>query len=935
MFRSHVILAVAKRNFRSYFSGILGYLFILVFCVASAAMAFSAAFFAANQATLDQLTMGFPWLLLFVIPAITMTVWSDERKLGTDELLFTMPTTDGEVLAGKYLAVLSVYTVALLFSLVNVGVLIWLGSPDSGAVVSTYVGYWLAGAALLTAGMLASALTNSATVAFVLGVVFCCVPVMLYYVTDVMEWLYGLFGQATELYDVRNWLTSMSLQQQLQDFSVGVLPLAGIAWFVAFAAVMLYLNLIVISKRRWASGQRLGMEMQFAIRTICILITCASLLQIFWTYPRRADLSAENLFTLSDATWETMRGLKKTQRVTIQSFISPEVPGDYVETRRQLRGLLREFELQSGGAIEWRDIKVEPFSEEAEQARALGIEPVRLQYERDGKREEAEVFLGAFIQSATDELVIPFFGKGLPIEYELTRSLRTVSNEKRLTVGVLLTDARAMSEGEAGGKWEIVRELEKQYKVVAVNPSQRILADESPAEKKDADESSDDRKDSGDAAEEGAENAEEKKSAEGFDVLLAVMPSSLTQPQMANLVEYVKAGKPTLIFDDPCPFVFQNQSGLAMAPRLPKPGGGGGMFGGGSPPPEQKADGGEATSLMSLLNVKWDNGQITYDRSNPHNEFGTLPPEYVFVSRTGNQESPFSSESSVSKDLQDLVLLYPGTIIDRAGRKEQQFIPLLRTSKESGLLDWDDYTSPSFSPFSMSPSVEVKPNPRRRDDNNSHVIAAMIRNESKDNPLNVIFCSDIDMITDWFFLERNRGMLGVKFDNVTFVLNAVDALAGDETFIPLRSRRASLRTLRFVEDQTSSMRKQLNKEEKDAQDQMDEQLKKAEEELRAEIAKIEENTTLDARSKDVQLRQKEQELNRKLELQKEQLERQLNARVRKSGLEMKREIRRVENTVKIVACILPAILPICFGMLFLGLRNLAEQQSINPNRRKS
>ncbi len=930
MFRSHVILAVAKRNFRSYFSGILGYLFILVFCIASSAMAFSAAFFAANQANLDQLTAGFPWLLLFVIPAITMTVWSDERKLGTDELLFTMPSTEVEVLAGKYLAVLSVYTVALLFSMVNVMVLYWLGSPDLGAVISSYAGYWLAGAAMLTAGMLASSLTNSSTVAFVLGVVFCCVPVMLYYVTDILEWLMGLFGKATEMYDIRNTLTSMSLQQQLQDFSVGVLPLSGIAWFVFFSAVMLYLNLIVISKRRWSAGKEVGMGFQFLIRTACVVVVATSLMMIFWTYPARADLSAENLFTLSDATQSTISGLKSTQRITIQSFISPEVPGDYVETRRQLRGLLREFELRSGGAIEWRDIKVEPFSEEAEQARALGIDPQRLQYERDGKREEADVFLGAFIQSSSDELVIPFFGKGLPIEYELTRSLRTVSQEQRLTVGVLLTDANAMTEGESGGKWEIVRELEKQYKVIAVNPSQKILKDQAPAEDKPAEDAA---KATGDAE----KDTKSEPIKQGFDVLVAIMPSSLTQPQMDNLVEYVKAGKPTLIFDDPCPYVFQNQSGLAMAPRMPKPGGGGGgMFGGGSPPPEPKADGGEATSLMSVLNVKWDNGQITFDFNNPHSEFGTLPPEYVFVSRTGNQKSPFSADSEVSRDLQDLVLLYPGTIQDRAGREDQKFIPLLRTSSgESGLLDWDKYTSPSFSPFTMSQTVQINPNPRHKNDSESHVIAAQIVNKSAKTPLNVIMCSDIDMITDWFFLERNRGMLGVKFDNVTFVLNAVDALAGDDTFIPLRSRRASLRTLKFVEDQTSSMRKNLNKEEKDAQEQMDEQLKKAEEELQAEIKKIEENADLDARSKDVQMKQKNQQLVRQVELQKEQLERQLNSRVRKSGLEMKREIRRVESTVKIVACIIPAILPICFGMLFLGLRNLAEQQSINPNRRKS
>lgn len=360
------------------------------------------------------------------------------------------------------------------------------------------------------------------------------------------------------------------------------------------------------------------------------------------------------------------------------------------------------------------------------------------------------------------------------------------------------------------------------------------------------------------------------------------------------------------------------------------------MFGGG-PPPEQKADGGELTALMKLLNVSWQYDQIVYDRNNPHSEFATLPPEYIFVSRSGYKEGvegPFSPDSKISQNLQDLVMLYPGTIVDRAGRSEQEFIPLLKTSNESGLLPWEKFTSQAgFNPFSQG-GTEINPNPRRNDDGKTHVLAAQIRNKSSETPLNVVLCSDIDMITDWFFLERNRGNLEVKFDNVTFVLNAVDALASDETFISLRSRRQSLRTLKFVENRTSALRTSLNKEEKNAQEELDARLKKAEEDLRAEIKKISEDETLDPRSKDTQLQQKEQQVNRRLKLESETLERQLNSKVRKSGLEMKREIRRIENTVRIVACIIPIILPICFGMLFLGLRNLAENQSINPNRRK-
>lgn len=922
--RPHVILAVLKRNVASYFTGVLGYLFIAAFVALSVALAFDAKFFTNNDCSLDRLSDNFHWLLLFIVPAITMTAWAEERRQGTDELLFTLPARDIEVLLGKYGAVLAVYTIALFFTFPLVIALNVLGSPDVGALVATYVGYWLAGAAMLSVGMFASSLTNSSTVAFVLAATIC-----------------SLFVFVDELAALRSWLEGFGIREPLgvsgylAQFGSGMIPFGGVVYFLSITALFLYLNSVMIARRHWQGVPgSASMGVQYLVRAASLAVAVTSLSYATSVLGGRIDLTKGGLFSLSDVSRKTVQSIDPKRPVTLTAYVSQDVPKEYLPVQKKLLGLLQQFDKIGGANVDVRIVPVEPVSKEAEEADNWGIKPRQVQSERDGRFQLEEIFLGAVASSGFDQVVIPYFDKGTPVEFELTRAIGTVSKAEKKTIGILTTDAKAfggfnMQSFQSDPEWRLVTELKRQYNVREISPDQAIAwkgASKTEAKKeeatKDGEKTDDAKKD--DAKAPGSKD-------EGIDVLVAILPSTLTQEQMKNLVDYVKAGGPTLIFDDPAP-VFAG--GLGNSPNNPnKPGQGGGMFGMGGAPGAPKADGGKATSLMAAIGVDWDTRSILFDELNPHPKHEErFPKQLVFVtSGKDSKTAGINPDSQITAGLQEILAWFSGEF-RMAKNSKVEFTPLLKTrAGTSGGIDWDEATQSFGFGGQRGPNFDAK----RVPDQSQHVIAARIKGtggDAADAKANVIFVADVDLVTDVMFNIFDTQIEDLVIDNTLFVMNCVDSLAGSEDYVQLRSRRPEQRTLTRIEEGKKAFDEARQKREQEANKEADKSLNDAKERLEKVLKEIRENKQMDEGTMMVILENRTAAENRKLELEQKLIDQKKASAIRLARIQAQEQVKRVENRTwfwTFFLCVGPSII---LGVIVLAIRWMNEDSGASTDR---
>lgn len=874
----NVVMAVARRDLRSWFGNPTNYVFIILFVLSSAiALMFPGEFFRNNLANLDTLNAWFPTIAIVFVAAATMGMWTSERANGTQELLFTLPAKDSDLLFGKFFAYVGIYTVSLLFTLPLPIALMLLGSPDWGQLFANYVGFWLFGTSLVSVSMVGSQLTGNATVAFILSV---GVSGLVVYLGSLLSWL-----------GFRSWEANGTLGQ-FGEFARGMLPTSGIVLFIGLVLTFLYLNLALLARRHWhgsEGGHSTLRSASFATATMALTIIAVHKLP-------RIDATFERIHSLSGESKQLVASLDPQKQIIIKAFVSEEVPEALVQQRRLLLNLIDQFDSIGGNAIEKTIVIPAPFSPAARDAESnYGIRPQTIPVELPGGGySEMQVFLGFVVMSGTEEVVTPFVEQGLPLEYELTRSIRVVANAQRKKIGVLKTDVELVGgfdfqTFQQKPKWLIADEIDQQYATQNVDP--------------------------------------DKDYPEDIACLVVPQPSSLPQEQMDRLQQWILAGKPVLLFEDPLPIA---APGTAADDQK------GGMQGRmmGQQPPEK----GNLDAFFGSFGLRMPKAELVWDASSRGTFGGQFPPTFLFEGGPA-----VAADSPITSGLQSVVWMMAGHF--ESAKRDGITVQPLVSSPDPASVEGQNGVMPKYESapgrgdgfliYDFFGRLQQNPNARYRPGNRRYDLAVRVGGKPAGaaSNLNVICWADLDVVSNQFFqIRRQVTDQNLRFDNVPLVLNCIDSLVGDESLIELRKRRPLLRRLTVVEKAQSEFEKRWNTQKEEAEDESQKALDEAKGRLDAAVNKIKDDKALDAQSKENKIAEVENVENRRFELEKADIETKKKERIEEAKFERDQEKGAIQATYRWSTLGLAVLPPLLLG-IFTLIRRMNRAAAIVPQAR--
>lgn len=925
--------AVMKRNFVGYFSNPTGYVFLCIFVFLTSVAAFwPYEFFNQNLATLDQLNQWFPLIMLVFIPAITMSIWAEEKRQGTDELLLTLPADDFDIVIGKYMSAAAIFTASLLFSQLSTFVTLSIlteGHLDIGLIFTTYLGYWFIGLAMIAIGMIASFLTGNLTVGFILGSLFNAPLAFASLAESISPWR-----------NVADWVSSSGIARPFDDFGRGVISSSSVVYFLLVSVVALYACMVLIGRRHWTGGKDGNtMAWHYLLRVAALIVFTVGAVVLFRNKDVvRRDLTEGKVSSLAPATKKLIQELKSDQPIVIDAFISSDIPEIYAQTRYELVNLLKEF--RSEAAKQNRTIEVnlyddiELFSDEAALANErFGIEPVTRMVREKGAPQQKQLILGAAFKSGLEKVTVPIFEYGIPVEYELVRSINTVASGKRKRLGIVPTDANLLGGTVMQGmgmqripQHLLVEELSKQYEVEAVNMNAPISPDM-------------------------------------YSALVAVQPSSLAPPAFERLMEAIQAGIPVAIFEDPAPVGTQHITPTGAPKQAP----GGGMFGGGGGPQPK----GDIRTLWEALELDVPGKAGMQGMFMPdlvwqqHNPYPILEdnanPLWVFVDEDAPGVEPgkaLSSASPITNGMNEVLAIVPGAVRAKVDGKLKH-TSLLTTCELSGTVPGEKLRefmqgqanvmqeTNGIAPFqsiamTIEGTSEASAKPAEGDDEQPAAGGVAIK---------VVYVADTDLMLPDFSMIRadpnNMVETRFQFQNVTFILNCIDWLAGELDFIEVRKHEPIFASLRMIDSVKELAREDVRKGSEQFQAVYDSVVTEARESMDKELQSLREKVEeMQEKSADGSVGRAEMQATvQRFQMSQEAQQRKLDVKIAKTARDQQLSVREIErkaadevtsiqNQVKAAAVALPCIPPLIVGVIVFASRRLRERENISKSRLK-
>ena len=239
------IKAVMKRELGGYFTSPIAYVFLVIFLLLTGFFTFTVGnFFERGEASLVSFFTWHPWLYLFLVPAVGMRLWSEERRLGTLELLLTLPITTWQAIVGKFLASWVFLGIALALTFPVIITVNWLGDPDNGVIFAGYLGSFLLAGAYLAVNCMTSAMTRNQVISFILSVLICLFLILAGY-TPVTDLLTRVANPI-----VVQVIAAFSVMTHFEGFQRGVIDMRDVIYFVSVIGFALFTTGVIIRNQR-------------------------------------------------------------------------------------------------------------------------------------------------------------------------------------------------------------------------------------------------------------------------------------------------------------------------------------------------------------------------------------------------------------------------------------------------------------------------------------------------------------------------------------------------------------------------------------------------------------------------------------------------------------------------------------------------------------